>query len=112
MVLSAARHNQAAFETTGPGDRPVGSLSLALSRALPRLRKGHTYRALFDEVALQMSAMELYDQRPQIEGSVDAEVFTGRIVELYVFVAIVFFVICFFASWAVKRLQARYSISR
>ena len=81
VVLSAARHNQAAFETTGPGDRPVGSLSLALSRALPRLRHGPTYRALFDEVALQMSAMELYDQRPQIEGSVDAEVFTGRIVE-------------------------------
>jgi glutamate/aspartate transport system permease protein len=30
---------------------------------------------------------------------------TGSIVELYVFVAFVFFVICFGASWLVKRLQ-------
>ena len=37
---------------------------------------------------------------------------TGRIVELYVFVAFVFFVICFGASWLVKRIQARYAIVR
>jgi len=37
---------------------------------------------------------------------------TGRIVELYIFVAIVFFVICFGASTVVKRLQARYAIIR
>jgi glutamate/aspartate transport system permease protein len=37
---------------------------------------------------------------------------TGRIVELYVFVALVFFLICFAASWAVKRLQARLAVSR
>jgi glutamate/aspartate transport system permease protein len=37
---------------------------------------------------------------------------TGRIVELYVFVALVFFLICFFASWAVKRLQARISVAK
>jgi glutamate/aspartate transport system permease protein len=36
---------------------------------------------------------------------------TGRIVELYVFVAIVFFIICFAASWLVKRLQARYGVT-
>jgi glutamate/aspartate transport system permease protein len=35
---------------------------------------------------------------------------TGSIVELYVFVALVFFVICFGASWLVKRLQLRYAI--
>jgi glutamate/aspartate transport system permease protein len=35
---------------------------------------------------------------------------TGRIVEMYVFVAIVFFVICFAASWSVKRLQARIAV--
>ncbi len=32
---------------------------------------------------------------------------TGRIVELYLFVAVVFFVICFLASWGVKKLNAR-----
>ncbi|QJR15395.1 amino acid ABC transporter permease [Usitatibacter palustris] len=37
---------------------------------------------------------------------------TGRIVELYLFVALVFFIICFGASWLVKRIQARYSIAR
>ncbi len=35
---------------------------------------------------------------------------TGSIVELYVFVALVFFVVCFLASWLVKRLQLRYGI--
>src|SRR5687767_8035843 len=35
---------------------------------------------------------------------------TGSLVELYVFVALVFFVICFGASWLVKRLQVRYGI--
>jgi len=35
---------------------------------------------------------------------------TGRIVEMYVFVAIVFFVICFAASWSVKRRQARIAV--
>ena len=37
---------------------------------------------------------------------------TGRIVELYLFVAVVFFLVCFAASWAVKRLQARLAVSR
>jgi glutamate/aspartate transport system permease protein len=37
---------------------------------------------------------------------------TGSIVELYVFVAMVFFVICFAASWLVKSLQVRYGINR
>ena len=37
---------------------------------------------------------------------------SGRIVELYIFVAVVFFIICFGASWLVKRLQARVAIVR
>jgi glutamate/aspartate transport system permease protein len=37
---------------------------------------------------------------------------SGRIVELYIFVAVVFFLICFGASWAVKKLQAKYAIVR
>jgi glutamate/aspartate transport system permease protein len=36
---------------------------------------------------------------------------TGRIVELYLFVAVVFFVICFAASHAVKKLQARLAVA-
>ncbi len=37
---------------------------------------------------------------------------SGRIVELYIFVAVVFFIICFGASWLVKKLQARVAIVR
>lgn len=37
---------------------------------------------------------------------------SGRIVELYVFVAVCFFLICFLASWAVKRLQSRFAVVR
>jgi len=37
---------------------------------------------------------------------------TGRIVELYIFVAVVFFILCFLASHAVKRLQARLALGR
>jgi len=37
---------------------------------------------------------------------------TGRLVELYVFVAVCFFLVCFLASWLVKRLQARLAVVR
>jgi glutamate/aspartate transport system permease protein len=37
---------------------------------------------------------------------------TGRIVELYLFVAVVFFLICFLASWGVKKLNARLAVAR
>ncbi|HEX4943809.1 MAG TPA: ABC transporter permease subunit [Usitatibacteraceae bacterium] len=37
---------------------------------------------------------------------------TGRIVELYLFVAVVFFIICFAASHAVKLLQAKIAIAK
>jgi len=37
---------------------------------------------------------------------------SGRIVELYIFVALVYFVICFGASWLVKRLNERIAVIR
>lgn len=37
---------------------------------------------------------------------------TGRLVELYVFVAVCFFIVCYLASWLVKRLQARFATVR
>jgi glutamate/aspartate transport system permease protein len=36
----------------------------------------------------------------------------GRLVEMYVFVAVVYFVICYFLSYLVKRLQNRIAIAR
>ena len=37
---------------------------------------------------------------------------SGRIVELYIFVAVVYFVICFGASWLVKRLNEKIAVIR
>ena len=37
---------------------------------------------------------------------------TGRIVELYIFTAFVYFVICFGASWLVKRLNEKIAVIR
>jgi glutamate/aspartate transport system permease protein len=36
----------------------------------------------------------------------------GRLVEMYLFAAVVYFVLCFSASHIVKRLQARYNVGR
>jgi glutamate/aspartate transport system permease protein len=36
----------------------------------------------------------------------------GRLVEMYLFAAIVYFVLCYSASHVVKRLQARYNVGR
>jgi glutamate/aspartate transport system permease protein len=36
----------------------------------------------------------------------------GRIVEMYLFVALVYFLISYAMSWQVKRLQARVAIAR
>ena len=36
----------------------------------------------------------------------------GRLVEMYLFVAVVYFIICFALSWMVRRLQARVAIVR
>lgn len=81
VVISAARHDQLAHETYDANRNPVGALSLALARTLPELKAGATYRALFDRLAVAMSGMRLYDQQPQIEGTVDAQVFGGAVVE-------------------------------
>ena len=37
---------------------------------------------------------------------------SGRIVELYLFVAVVYFLVCFGASWVVKRLNERIAVIR
>lgn len=36
----------------------------------------------------------------------------GRLVEMYLFAALVYFILCFTASYVVKRLQARYNVGR
>ena len=76
-VLSAVRHNQLAEETKD-GNRAVGSLSLAFSSGLERLRSSSaTYRDLFDQVK-KLVSMQGVNNQPQAEGSLDRQIFNGR----------------------------------
>lgn len=88
VVISAARHDQVARETYDEQRRPVGSLSLAASRVFAALSPGSTYRELFERIAATMAGMELGDQRPQVEGAVDARVFSGQLVAQSPFVKV------------------------
>ncbi len=79
VVISAASHRQLAWETTAAdGETPVGSLSYALSQALPRIREGDSYRTLFSYVNEALDGRML-PQTPQIEGDQDLMVFGNRL---------------------------------
>lgn len=80
VVISASGHAQLSHETYDDQRRPVGALSLALSRALPKIDGTTTYRSLFDRIAVAMAAMDLHGQQPQLEGAVDTKVFSGQVV--------------------------------
>ena len=88
VVISAARHDQVSHEAVDDSGLGVGSLSLALSRVLPRADSATTYRALFDRIGVAMASMDLGDQRPQIEGDVDTRVFSGQAVAQRAFVRV------------------------
>jgi hypothetical protein len=81
--LAAASHRQEAFETTyqtEAGVSAVGSLSFALAWALPRMGPGATYRDLHTEVKRALNGkINLKLQTPQLEGSVDRELFSSRL---------------------------------
>ena len=75
IVMSAASHQQTAWETYHTDGRTiVGSLSHALAVALPRMRRGESYRDLYGMVVEVMRGKRL-PQAPQIEGPADLEVF-------------------------------------
>ncbi len=80
VVISAAQHDRVAHEAYDDQNKSVGSLSLALSRALPRVDSTTSFRALYERIAVLMNAMKLGDQEPQIEGTVDTRVFNGQAV--------------------------------
>jgi hypothetical protein len=77
FVLSAARHNQVAYETTADDGTPVGSLSYAVSKALTGMASGSSYRNLRDDVVWLMEKKNV-PNKLQAEGDVDSEVFSGR----------------------------------
>ncbi|MEQ8329804.1 MAG: caspase family protein [Longimicrobiales bacterium] len=79
VLLSAARHDEPAFETKNQAGEYVGSLSLALSEALARARPGDTYRSLFESIKSSMG--HRVRNQPQGEGDLDTELFNGTAVE-------------------------------
>ena len=75
VVISAASHQQLAYETYHTDGRTiVGTLSHALSVALPRLRPGDSYRDLHSHLA-EIIRSKQPGQSAQIEGAADIEVF-------------------------------------
>ena len=78
-VFSAASQRQVAYETWDVDGRTrVGSLSYAIARTLPEAAPGTSYRALFAQVARALSGK--VRQTPQVEGTLDAMLFSDRLV--------------------------------
>ncbi len=77
VVLAASRHDEPAREVRAEDGTSVGSLSLALSRALAEAGPGTSYRSLFDRVKARMAVLVPL-QTPQLEGDMDTELFSGR----------------------------------
>ncbi len=59
------------------GDEHCGSLSLAFSKALAKADSKTSYRAVFDNIRLEMSKM-VPGQTPNAEGDLDKEIFGGK----------------------------------
>ena len=77
-VFSAASQRQVAYETYDvDGETRVGSLSYALARTLPNAAPGITYRTLFAEITRTLSGK--VRQTPQVEGTIDAQLFSNRL---------------------------------
>ncbi|HEY7502318.1 MAG TPA: caspase family protein [Vicinamibacterales bacterium] len=89
VVLSAAGHAERAWETSNTDHTAIGSLSLALSRALQAAGTETTYRALFDDVKRRMAAVVV--NTPQIEGTQDREIFGGAAITQQPFYTILAF---------------------
>jgi hypothetical protein len=73
-------HNQLNFETQSEDGRFVGPLTYALSRKLCQAQSPKTYRGLFEQVRIEMSATATR-QQPQAEGTLDQELLGGRLLE-------------------------------
>lgn len=78
VVISATSPNEYNWEATDKNGKRVGSLSLALSKALISSNENTTYRGLFEETR-RLVALNYYPQTPQIEGNMDRQVLGGKL---------------------------------
>jgi hypothetical protein len=78
VVLSGAQAQQLNFECLDDENRPVGSLSYALSKVLSTLEGSITYRSLFAKIEGTMRD-KAPRQKPVLEGDgIDRELFGGK----------------------------------
>lgn len=79
VSFSGAAAHQLNFETKDEDKNGVGSLSYAFSKKFAAATPKTTYRGLFEQIKLEMSAIAP-SQNPQVEGALDQEIMAGNIV--------------------------------
>lgn len=80
VVFSGSAPNQLNYEMKTEAGEQYGSLSYALAKHLTKAGTETSYRALFDQVRLEMSAIAPL-QNPQCEGELDLEIANGKLLE-------------------------------
>ncbi len=80
VTISGASADELNYETQDEQGNGVGSLSYAFSKVMSNATGQMTYRELFDRVKVEMQK-RVPNQTPQIEGTIDQQLFGGAIVE-------------------------------
>ncbi len=78
VALFSASPNQLSYEHVDDNGEGYGMLSYTFSKVFGSAKEGATYRDLFDQIRLQVSALSPR-QTPQAEGQLDEEVLGGQI---------------------------------
>ncbi|MDO8365495.1 MAG: caspase family protein [Saprospiraceae bacterium] len=73
--------SQLNFETRDERGVSMGSLTYALCKKLGQASASTTYRGLFDQIRMEMARIASR-QQPQVEGTLDQQVFGGGLVEI------------------------------
>lgn len=80
VTISGASADELNYETMDDAGNGVGSLSYAFSKVMTNAKSTMSYRELFDRIKLEMR-QRVPQQTPQIEGTIDQELFGGAFVE-------------------------------
>lgn len=86
VVISAARHDELAWETLGEDGKPIGALSWALGLELAKASPATRYRDLFERIEERMARR--VSNEPQLEGLPDRKLWVGGAVEQEPFFAV------------------------
>ncbi|MBK8921891.1 MAG: caspase family protein [Saprospirales bacterium] len=80
VAFFGSAHNQLNWETSDEQGKLIGPLSYALSKILSQATSKTSYRAIFEQVRLEMTATAP-KQQPQAEGTLDQEMLGGQLLE-------------------------------